>query len=373
MVLAGSAFWTSGIEKPAMLARRKPKPHDDEPLVPHGMISQALDTSPSTSENAPSTQLSSPPPMIVESVKRPPARILQWPRAARQIRDGMRIVRVLPRTLQQFSRHFRTSADKISTQWTKTSKIASARAGRIRNVLAEATPIAVHRIRSSVQLSTNAAAFQKFTSACASRAFGLTRDWSAQATANFRRLKNASSQRLSQIRTQAKLQQPRPSAGFGLRIQLAGAPLKARIALARARFEWDLRRESLSRNSRLWSSLALSVLSALLVMAIFSTARHYAKASLPSNRIATASSTNSASAASVIPVNAKAPRRASDVQTSQPLSTSMKPRPAQHKIQHTAVAARRRVHRNPDEDYVAKDTYVYYGKRPPGPIKTAKD
>jgi hypothetical protein len=51
----------------------------------------------------------------------------------------------------------------------------------------------------------------------------------------------------------------------------------------------------------------------------------------------------------------------------------MKPPPPQHKIQHAAVPARQRVHRNEDEDYVAKDTYVYYGKRPSGQTKAAKD
>src|SRR5437762_10775885 len=163
-----------------MLARRKPKPQDDEPLVPHGLISQALDTSPPTVENA-STQVSSPAPPIVESVKDPPTRILRWPRAARQIGAGMKSVSVLSRALHQIRKHVQTSTDRISNQWAQVSNFASACAGGIRSNVTRVVPAAIHRIRSSAQLSTNAARFQKFTSACASRAFGLTRDWSARA------------------------------------------------------------------------------------------------------------------------------------------------------------------------------------------------
>ncbi|PYV59940.1 MAG: hypothetical protein DMG97_04535 [Acidobacteria bacterium] len=356
-----------------MLARRKPKPQDDEPLVPHGLISQALDTSPSTSDNA-STEVSSPQPTLVESVKDPPARILRWPRAARQIGAGMKAGSVLPRSLHQIRKHVQTSTDQISNEWAQVSNFASACAGRIRSNVTRVVPAAIHKIRSSAQLSTNAARFRKFTSAYANHAIVLFRNWSTQAAIGLQRLKNASSQRLAEMRTQTALPEKTARARIRLRIQLASVPLKARIALARASSEWDLRRESLSRNSRLWTSLALSALSAVAIMGIFSTARHYAKASLPSNRAATISSTKNAdTTTAVIPVSAKAPRRASDIQTSQPRSTSMKPPPTQHKIQHTAVPARQRVHRNADEDYVAKDTYVYYGKRPSGQTKAAKD
>ena len=354
-----------------MLAWRKPQ--DDEPLVPHGLISQALNTSPSTSDNA-STEAISPHPTIVESVKDPPARILRWPRAARQIGADMKAGSVLPRILHQIRKHVQTSTDQISNQWAQVSNFASACAGRIRSNVTRLVPAAIHKIRSSAQLSTNAARFRKLTSTYASRAFCLTRNWSTQAATSLQHLKNTSSQRLAEMRTQTALPEKTARARIRLRIQLAGAPLKARIALARASSEWDLRRESLSRNSRLWTSLALSALSAVAIMGIFSTARHYAKASLPSNRAATITSTKNAdTATAVVPVSAKAPRRASDIQTSQPRSTSMKPRPTQHKIQHTAVPARQKVHRNEDEDYVAKDTYVYYGKRPSGQTKAAKD
>ena len=356
-----------------MLARRKPKPQDDEPLVPHGLISQALDTSPSTSDNA-STEVSSPQPTLVESVKDPPARILRWPRAARQIGARMKAGSVLPRTLHQIRKHVQTSTDQISNQWAQVSNFASECAGGIRSNFTRVVPAAIHRIRSSAHLSTNAARFRKFTSAYANHAIVLFRNWSTQAAIGLQRLKNASSQRLAEMRTQTALPEKTARARIRLRIQLASVPLKARIALARASSEWDLRRESLSRNSRLWTSLALSALSAVAIMGIFSTARHYAKASLPSNRAATVSSTKNAdTTTAVVPVSAKAPRRASDIQTSQPRSTSMKPPPTQHKIQHTAVPARQRVHRNADEDYVAKDTYVYYGKRPSGQTKAAKD
>jgi hypothetical protein len=357
-----------------MLARRKAKPQDDEPLVPHGLISQALDTSLSVSDNSSSTQVNSASPTTLEAQKRPAARVLRWPRATRQVKEGMRLARALPITLQHAREQTRISRNQISTSWRQACSIASQHAGRIRDQVARVIPPTLDRIRSSIQFSVNVARCRNFSAAYASKAVVLCRNWSSQAATNLQRLKDAASHRLSRIRGQAELQEPLPPIGFRVRIHLAGAPLKARIAWARASSEWDLRRESLSRNSRLWTSLALSALSALAVMGIFSTARHYAKASLPSTRAATISSTKNAdTAAVVVPLTVKAPSRVSDIHTSHPQSVSAKPKPAKPKIQAGTVPSRHKIRRNEDEDYVAKDTYVYYGKRRSELTKTAKD
>jgi hypothetical protein len=145
-------------------------------------------------------------------------------------------------------------------------------------------------------------------------------------------------------------------------VRLAGLPLQTRIAAARVKSEWNLKRESVHRNSQLWSSLALGAITALLVMGIFSAARHFAQASLPSNRPSTSRSTGVAEvSATAEPVTGESPKPASRVAYSRQARLP-KAKPVHPKAQR-AAAAPRRVRHNPDEDYVAEDTYIYYGNR----------
>jgi hypothetical protein len=353
-----------------MVARRKRQPRDDEPLVPHGLISQALDASQPPAENTPPIQ---PSPTGIEPAKRPPARILQWPRATQHFKSAAGIARSALRTVDERRKHL-----QISTHLTQARDLALTGTKQLRRSFAFARGILrlLDRVGSSVQLSARATRFYEIASACAQRAVGLCRVWSAQIALHSRRLTAASLHRVKEARKQVHFPPTTAPVGVRLRIRLSGFPLQARIALARARSEWGLRRESLTRNSQLWNSVALGAVSALIVMGIFATARHYAQASLPSARNSNASSTQNTSTfapASIVPLTVKTSNHASPMQTSKPPNTSARPKPAPQKLYRATVAPGRRIHQNEDEDYVAKDTYVYYGKNPSRPTKPATD
>jgi hypothetical protein len=345
-----------------MLARSKRRPRDEEPLVPHGLISQALDASQPALEDASATQ----------PAKFARARILHWPRAAQHFRNTAGIAGSLRRRIDAIRKHL-----QLFSFASQVRNFASTRAKQIRGGLAFTSSILgrLSVVLSSVRLSTRVADFRRLTSARAQRTLGLYRVWSAQTLVHSRRLTSASLHWVKQARTQIHFAEATARAGLRLRIHLSGFPLQARIALARASSEWNLRRESLARNSRLWASLALGAVSALIVMGIFITARHYAQASLPSKRNASASSTQSGNAAApttVAPVMVNTHNGAS-AQTSLPPITLTKAKPTPRKLSRAAVAPHRRIHHNEDEDYVAKDTYVYYGKNPAGHTKPATD
>jgi hypothetical protein len=134
-----------------------------------------------------------------------------------------------------------------------------------------------------------------------------------------------------------------------LRVRLTGLPLKARILLARKVSESRLRQAAL-RDPRLWTSMTLAAITALLVLAIVSLAPRYAEKSLPS-RILTSNST----------VHANAVGRTA--LPTQPQSEKRRALPSKAKRQALAsqsAAAHRRHHANDDEDYVAPDSYTDY-------------
>jgi hypothetical protein len=108
--------------------------------------------------------------------------------------------------------------------------------------------------------------------------------------------------------------------------------------------------------------------SALLVMSIFSATIHYGKASLPGRRPANVISNESA----VIPVAAAETAPAAPSKHTKPKTrvqnNTLPDAPSANRAkllrdpQLTKPKLRLKSHRNPDEDYVAKDTTVYYGK-----------
>jgi hypothetical protein len=312
-----------------MLARRKRQPRDEEPLVPHGLVSQALDALPPALGKPLPVQSSSPAFALVKRTKPSPTRILHWPRIAPRLGESVAFASAFSKKLQQVREHL-----QIAARATRIRNFASRCTEQSREI-AYAIPTALRRIGDSVQISTNAARVRNLISECAHHAVGRSRDWSAQTVLDFRRRMIASANRLKQVRAPVHL----PKTPARLRIRLSGLPLQARIAFAHASSEWNLKRESFSRNSRLWTSLALSTLSAVLVMGILSTARHYAKASLPSNRVEKVTSTQNTDAfapATAAHIAASAPKRPSGVLT--PASRS---RPRETKTNPTQVATRR--------------------------------
>jgi hypothetical protein len=152
------------------------------------------------------------------------------------------------------------------------------------------------------------------------------------------------------------------SAGWGdadIRTKLAEWQPQARILLARARAEWTLNQRRLARDSRLWTSVGMAALSALLAVAFISIVRHYATESLPSRYMSREIVTVTSSA--VKPLSAEPPGEV-DAKAVQEL----RPKSVQSARAHAAPVRPKSVpksRRTEDDDYVARDTYVYYGNR----------
>jgi hypothetical protein len=146
----------------------------------------------------------------------------------------------------------------------------------------------------------------------------------------------------------------------GLRIRLAGFPLRLRILFTRTLSEWRLKSETATGDSRLWTSMTMGICTALLALAIVSSARHYGNASLPShlvhsNDAQTLPQTSSPNIVSSRPASAR-----TGSQTRTPEVRSKRPRPAP-----AAAQPRSKPRRHSEDDYVARDTYVYYGDSRP--------
>lgn len=145
-----------------------------------------------------------------------------------------------------------------------------------------------------------------------------------------------------------------------VRIVFTGLPLRLRIFFARKVTEWNIKHGGKSADTRLWTSMTLAAISAIIALIIVSIVPHYAARYLPS-RLASTQSTVSANAAepAVSPVST----------TPQPIlkeaSISVKAPVAAKKSATKAVAANaapeRKTHHGATDDYVAPDTYKYYG------------
>jgi hypothetical protein len=175
-----------------------------------------------------------------------------------------------------------------------------------------------------------------------------------------RRVRSISLPDISQ-RTMAKMHErfPSPSA-FKMRVRLAGLPLRARILFTQTVSEWKLKSSLGSADSRLWTSMTLGAGCALLALGLVSAGRHYADASLPSH---------------VLRSNAPPPAGTStEVETAKPIVTKPKDPavtrtglrqkltpPAVSNRQHPAESRPKPRHHESDE-YVARDTTVYYGE-----------
>jgi hypothetical protein len=133
---------------------------------------------------------------------------------------------------------------------------------------------------------------------------------------------------------------------------------------------------SLHRESRLWMSMGMATLSALLALGVISALRHFDNNEPEQTRGFTAASTVQAGASKAVQAGSNVPA------ISAPRTTTQRPSPSVAKTApdkrfevatrkssttHAATAhaaePKRKVHRiNDEDDYVAKDTTVYYGK-----------
>lgn len=149
-----------------------------------------------------------------------------------------------------------------------------------------------------------------------------------------------------------------------IRIRIAAGPqLRSyadRFQQAQARS-----RSMLQQNSRLATSLAMAALSALLTLGLILIIGHYQPSA---NAEAPAVTSTPQQGVSAIPTNRLVAKpspvssaHSGSLANSAPVVNTTLREPANHRPATTKLA--RRPHHNEDEDYVAPDTYVYYGKR----------
>jgi hypothetical protein len=148
-----------------------------------------------------------------------------------------------------------------------------------------------------------------------------------------------------------------PSSPSRARTRLATSASRAKVFAAQRLSAWKMKRDGMAIDSRFWSSMTLSAIAALIVLAIVSMVPHYAAKSLPSQILNTNPSVSASVAA---PVTAPAPH----AEKTTPRKTG-NAQPAQEKPVSRKTAATPattpKPHRAADDDYVAPNTYKYYG------------
>jgi hypothetical protein len=155
----------------------------------------------------------------------------------------------------------------------------------------------------------------------------------------------------------------RPSTPSRIRVLLAASALRAKIITARQLSSSKIRRERMAIDSRLWASMTMSAIAAVIALVIVSVVPHYAARSLPSRILNTNPSVNANVSAPVATGPAPAQKTVTPVrktttvtstQTTAAKTDSVKADPAKSaanpKPKHVA-----------QDDYVAPNTYKYYG------------
>jgi hypothetical protein len=163
--------------------------------------------------------------------------------------------------------------------------------------------------------------------------------------------------RVNSISTTATTDVIRPadtqrSTSSRIRVLLAASSSYANAIMARRSAEWQVKRGGSAVDSRLRTSMILGAIAALIALVLVSAVPHYAAKSLPS-RILNTNSSVSANVAT--PATAAAPRTEKPV----PRKTVSAPSPQQKTA--SAKPATAPPHRAADDDYVAPNTYKYYG------------
>jgi hypothetical protein len=164
------------------------------------------------------------------------------------------------------------------------------------------------------------------------------------------RINSASRAHTSNVVRPPKMQFSPPSR---VRLQIAASTLQIKIVAAQRLAEWKAKRDKMAIDSRFWTSMTLSAIVALIALAIVSLVPRYAAKSLPSQIVNTNPSVSAnvaAPAAAPLPhVDKTAARKTKSA------------KPAQTKTASTAAATPAKPGRQSNDDYVAPDTYKYYG------------
>ena len=147
-----------------------------------------------------------------------------------------------------------------------------------------------------------------------------------------------------------------------LRIRIV-KPAGVQELIKRSRLAWAKREEAIRRRPRLWMSMTMAALSAMLTLGIISAVSHYAPGADASNQAVTNPAKHNSG---VINPKIVAGPRASGMTTQasgSPRSVaSRQAKTASTPENRTQRTTTRQAHRNEEnDDYVAPDTYHYYG------------
>lgn len=143
-------------------------------------------------------------------------------------------------------------------------------------------------------------------------------------------------------------------------------PASTRAFIEHSKVAWAKSRESMRRDSRLWTSVAMAALSALFAVGVISAVNHNAPRAHASNKSVANSGEGSSIATN--PIVVVAPRAASHDLTKAIPSTSR--RSSHHSVEASSSEIQanssrrettRRAHHLTDDDYVAPNTFHYYG------------
>lgn len=146
------------------------------------------------------------------------------------------------------------------------------------------------------------------------------------------------------------------------KVIVADLSLRMRISLARRMSEWKM--TGVGSDARLRTSMSLAALSAIIVLIIVSIAPHFASKSLPSRMFShpsTVSASTETPVASTEPVVASAPGNKPMLKVAE--LTTIKSTQKQKTPATGAQLSKRKVYRTAEDDYIAPDTYVYYGNK----------
>ncbi|OLE12089.1 MAG: hypothetical protein AUG89_08465 [Acidobacteria bacterium 13_1_20CM_4_56_7] len=151
----------------------------------------------------------------------------------------------------------------------------------------------------------------------------------------------------------------KPATPSRVRVLLATSALQARYLAAQRLSEWKVKRDRLAIDTRFWSSMTLAAIAAVLVLAIVSTVTHYAPRSLPSRILNT---NPPASTTLDRPAVLPAPHTAGKIPAQKTANPKIaQEKPVQEKQVSTKAATTPKPGRVASDDYVAPDTYKYYG------------
>jgi hypothetical protein len=152
-----------------------------------------------------------------------------------------------------------------------------------------------------------------------------------------------------------------PATPSRIRMLIAASVLRARIMAAQQLSAWRIRREQVAVDSRFWTSMTMAAIAAIIALVIVSVVPHYAAKSLPSRIM----NTNPSVDASVVPrAAAPAAQAKTIVPARKPVATAAShpaPTKATSIMPTTSTASAAKARHVLHDDYVAPNTYKYYG------------